>query len=77
MKKELEEKEVRIKSRHMKAARSSEAEGKGETTIISEDDNYNSFVCFFLGGRGHYGPKQPRIQTGVLGHSLVRSLVGK
>ena len=23
----------------------------------------------------HYGPKQPRIQTEVLGHSLVRSLV--
>ena len=25
--------------------------------------------------QAHYGPKQPRIQTEVLGHSLVRSLV--
>ena len=37
-----------------------------------------SYFSFFFPGLSfplHYGPEQPRIQTEVIGHSLVRSLV--
>ena len=34
-----------------------------------------SVVCACSKTCTHYGPKQPRIQTEVLGHSLVRSLI--